>query len=253
MITVVILTKNNSKTLGNTLESVRDFPEVIIYDTGSTDNTLSIASSFPNVTIVSGSLNGFGPTRNEAARHATYDWVLAIDSDEVVSKDLGENILRARLNPFTVYRFRRVNFFLGAKMRSCSGWGKDFVSRLYDKKHYSYSNDQVHEKIACQPQDEKLIKGELLHTPYSEIGDLLKKLHHYSDLFASQSYHFPNVPSGSVLKAVMHASFAFFKSYILKFGFLQGARGYIISCYIAHCCFYKYLKIWEKQFTTKKM
>lgn len=247
MITVVILTKNNAKTLLKTLESVKDFPEVLIYDTGSTDNTLSIAKSFPNVKICEGKLVGFGPTRNQAAELATYDWILALDSDEVISPTLKEIILKTPLKPFTVYRFRRVNFFLGEKMKSCSGWGKDFVNRLYHRKHYSFSNDQVHEKVVCLPQEEKTFPGELYHTPYLEIGDLLKKLQHYSDLFAIQSADYKKLQSVSVIKAVFHAVFAFIKSYIFKLGFMQGARGFIISSYIAHCCFYKYLKVWEKQ------
>lgn len=252
MISIVILTKNNSKTLKATLESVQEFPEVVIYDTGSTDDTLSIASSFPNTKIISGHLNGFGPTRNEAATYASFDWVLALDSDEVVSKDLRNTISKTLLDPLNVYRLKRVNFFLGEKMTSCSGWGKDFVNRLYNQKHYSYSNDQVHEKIVCKSQDEKTLHGELFHTPYTEIGDLLKKMHHYSDLFATQVQHVNNV-NVSVMKASFRAAFAFFKSYFIKLGFLQGSRGFIISVYIAHCCFYKYLKVWEKQITHKKM
>ena len=93
MITVTILTKNNDKTLKAALESVRAFPEVFIWDSGSTDQTLAIAQTFPNVKIHQGPFAGFGPTHNLASNAASNDWILSLDSDEMLSKELRKYLI----------------------------------------------------------------------------------------------------------------------------------------------------------------
>jgi glycosyltransferase involved in cell wall biosynthesis len=88
MISVTILTRNSAETLEATLESVASFPEVILYDTGSSDETLSIGKRFSNVKIVKGEFEGFGRTHNAATASASYDFILSLDSDEVLTPEL---------------------------------------------------------------------------------------------------------------------------------------------------------------------
>src|SRR5689334_4910244 len=109
MITVTVLTKNSQETLSATLESLQKFPEVIIYDSGSTDATLQIAQKFPNTKVISGTFAGFGPTHNTASSLATYDWILSIDSDEVLTPQLADEILSLSFNPKHVYQIDRHN------------------------------------------------------------------------------------------------------------------------------------------------
>ena len=92
MISVTILTKNSAETIAKTLESCRTFPEVLVCDTGSSDETLEIAKHYPNVRIVEKPFRGFGPSHNSAVTEASHDWILSIDSDEVFSKELVEEI-----------------------------------------------------------------------------------------------------------------------------------------------------------------
>ncbi|MBU6447121.1 MAG: glycosyltransferase family 2 protein, partial [Verrucomicrobia bacterium] len=99
MISVCILTKNASATLRETLESVRIFDEVIVLDNGSTDDTLQIAEGFPNVKVHTFPFIGFGPLRNEAAQFAKNDWILVLDSDEVLSPELMAELKGLQLNP----------------------------------------------------------------------------------------------------------------------------------------------------------
>src|SRR5581483_8071175 len=84
VISVTILTKNCAETLTETLESCRSFAEVLILDTGSNDATVEIAKKYPNVKIVQEPFIGFGPTHNRASELASYDWILSIDSDEIL-------------------------------------------------------------------------------------------------------------------------------------------------------------------------
>lgn len=87
-ISVVVLAKNNEKTIENSLKSLLDFDDVVVYDNGSTDETINIAKKFSNVNLIQGEFKGFGWTKNHATSFAKNDWILIIDSDEVVDSEL---------------------------------------------------------------------------------------------------------------------------------------------------------------------
>lgn len=241
MITVCILTKNAQDTLKKTLDSLTQFPEVLILDNGSEDNTLTIAKSYSNVTIHHSPFIGFGPLRNLAATFAKEDWILAIDSDEVVSKELYEEIQALKKDPSKVYAIPRHNYFLGKWIKG-AGWHPEKVVRLYHKEKTSYSDHQVHESVIAKKEAVVSLKAPLLHTPYRSIAELLKKMDLYSTLFAKQNH---KKKRSSMKKAIAHAFFAFFRSYILKKGIFCGKEGLIISFYNAHTTFYKYVKLME--------
>lgn len=241
MISVCILTKNSAATLKTTLDSTMAFPEVVILDNGSTDATLAIAASYPNVRIHSHPFTGFGPLRNRAAELATHDWILALDSDEVLSPPLQAEIGQLALDPQCVYRIPRHNFYNQKRIRGC-GWDPESVSRLYHRKATSFSPTQVHESLLTQNVKVLPLKHPLLHTPYRSLGDFLAKMQHYSTLFAEQH---KNQRSSSLSKAIGHALFAFFKTYFIKRGWMCGSEGFFISSYNAHTAFYKYMKLME--------
>lgn len=244
MISVTILTKNAEKTLEATLKSLVSFKEVIIYDTGSTDRTLEIAGQFTNVKIVQGPFIGFGPTHNEATAAAGHDWILSIDSDEVVQDSLYEEILKLPLDKKTVYEIQRCNHFGKKWIRCCAGWHPDWVKRLYHRRSTLFSHDQVHEKILTEGMKIMRLQGKINHFPYQGIADFLEKMQFYSSLFAQQNYETKDASLG---KAILHGMFAFIKNYFFKKGILGGKEGFIISLYNSHVAYYKYLKLAEKK------
>lgn len=241
MISVTILTKNSKKYLFEVLAAVKNFDEVVVYDTGSTDNTLEIAKQFPNVTIYQKSFCGFGPTHNLASEAARNDWILSIDSDEVVTLEMDEEIAQLQLDPGAVYSFPRHNYFNGKWIKWC-GWYPDRQIRLYNRTKTRFTDAQVHESIIDSGMRKIPLASPLKHYSYESIADFLTKMQLYSDLFAAQN---KGKKSSSPLKAILHGFFAFFKSYILKRGFLGGYEGFVISSYNAHTAFYKYLKLYE--------
>jgi len=242
-ISVTILTKNSSETLEETLKSTIGFSEVLVLDTGSTDNTLEICKRYPHVKVISHDFIGFGPTHNLASSLTSHDWVLSVDSDEVVTPALKEEILSLNLDSSSVYKIRRHNYFNGKRIKGCAGWDPDWVVRLYNKKTTSFTNDQVHEKVLSSNMKLVSFKNPMNHTPYRKISDFLYKMQSYSTLFAQQN---KTRKSSSVGKALLHGWMAFCKSYIFKRGMLQGTEGLIISLYNGHVTFYKYLKLAEK-------
>lgn len=242
MITATILTKNCQDTLGATMLSLQRFPEVLIFDSGSTDSTLKIASGFPNARIIQGVFTGFGQTHNAASSHAAHDWILSIDSDEVLTEELVEEIFRLDLNPNQVYQIDRKNYFNGKWVRWCGGWHPDPVVRLYNRTVTRFTDDAVHEKVIVGRLQLTYLSSPLLHIPYRCMDDFLSKMQIYSSLFAKQN---KGKKHSSLGKAMMHSWFAFIKSYLFKKGFLGGKEGFIISIYNAHTAFYKYLKLME--------
>jgi len=241
MISVHILTKNSAQTLGKTLQSLKAFPEVLVYDTGSTDETLEVACKFPNVKVHSGIMSGFGEVHNKAADLCKYDWILSIDSDEELSHELADEILSLQLNPKCVYAILRDNYFNGKKMRCCAGWHPDWVVRLYNKKETHFSNDAVHEKVVAKDLQTVRLKHTMKHTPYRSMSDFLDKMQKYSTLFAHQHQG----KKASLAKAIGHSLGAFIKNYIFKRGIFGGREGFIISLYNAQTTYYKYLKLAE--------
>ncbi len=237
MISVCILTKNASATLRKTLESVRSFPEVAILDNGSTDDTCAIASTFPNVVIHHSPFIGFGPLRNHLARLASHDWILALDSDEVLSPQLIEELHHLKLDPNLAYLLPRHNYYNNRRIRGC-GWENEAVARLYHRDLARFSESQVHESLQASALQK--LRHPLLHTPYRTTSDFLAKMEHYSTLFAQQNR---GKKKSSLTKAMIHAAYAFFRSYILKRGIFCGSEGFLISLYNANTTFYKYIKL----------
>ncbi len=239
MITVTILTKNSEKTIKETLDSLKNFSEVIVLDSGSTDETLKIAQAYPNVTTHTSPFLGFGPMHNYATKLASNDWVLSVDSDEILSEELIKEIHNLSLDKETVYAIQRHNYFNGKWVKYCGGWHPDIVLRLYNRKTTQFSGDLVHEKVQTKDLIVEKLAHPIKHTPYQEIGDFLYKMQQYSALFAEQNQGM----EASLGQALLHGWGAFLKSYILKRGFLGGKEGFIISLYNSHTAFYKYLRL----------
>lgn len=239
-ISVTILAKNSEKHLREVLNALSAFDEVLIYDNGSTDSTLNIAQQFPNVKIERGAFLGFGPSHNKASSLAKYDWILSIDSDEIVTQELLEEIRSLKLDGRSAYTVPRKNFYNGKWIKGC-GWYPDRVTRLYNRKQTCFSDAQVHESIRIEGMQTIPLDNPLIHYSYDSTEQFLAKMQSYSTLFAQQNAG----KKSSLTKAIVHAWAAFFKSYFIKKGIFDGREGFIISLYNANTAFYKYLKLAE--------
>ena len=239
---MTILTKNSALHLEKVLHALTRFEEVVVYDTGSTDTTCSIASAFDNVRILHGPFIGFGATHNAASAETRYPWVLSIDSDEIVTQQLVDEIYALQLDDSCVYSIARDNYYRGKHIKGC-GWHPDRVVRMYNKMKTEFSNDLVHEKILTKTLLTVHLKHPLIHHPYNSIEDFLRKMQSYTTLFAEQHC---SKKTASFYTAFGHGLAAFLKGYFLKKGFLLGTEGLEISIYNALCAYYKYLKLREK-------
>ncbi len=242
MISVTLMVKDGEKYLAECLESLRRFDEVFLLDTGSTDRTLEIARKFENVKIVERDFMGFGPTKNLAAGLARNDWILNIDSDEVLTADLARALLDLKLDPNTVYQFPRQSYYNGKWIRGC-GWYPDKIIRLYNKTRTAFNDNQVHESVMVKPgMGVAELKLPVKHYPYDSAASLVDKIQFYSTLYAGQNQ---GKIQSSPLKAVTRGGAAFFKGYFLRRGFADGYEGLLIALCQGLTTYFKYIKLYE--------
>lgn len=241
-ISVTILTLNSAKYLAGCLGALAPFDEVVVLDNGSTDATLEIARRFPNVVVHEHPFIGFGPMKNLAVDKASNDWILSIDSDEVVSPELAKEILGLQLDEACVYDVSRANHYHGRLIDGC-GWGNDWVKRLFNRRRVRFNDRMIHEGLeAAEGMTVVSLTGSLKHYAYDNAEQLIQKLQHYSTLWAEER---KGLRSVSPLQAFLSASFAFFKYYVLMNGWRYGYEGLLISISNANGVFYKYIKLYE--------
>jgi len=232
-ISVVIIAKNAEESINETLESLSDFKEVILYLNSSSDQTKSIAENFSNVSIIEGEFIGFGETKNRASSYASNNWILSLDSDEVLNKELIKEInqqdFKQKENLFIL---KRDNYFLGAKTIS-----KDYIVRIYSKEHTEFNDNLVHEKVIVKKNSNQIkLKTSFKHHNITDINQTLTKMIHYTDLGAE------NRKTCFFIIVLAKSFFAFIQTYFLRFYIINGWRGFVIATSNANRRFYKYLK-----------
>ena len=239
-ISCVIIAKNAAATLKNTLDSLSNFNDVVLYNNGSTDSTEDIALNYPNVNLIQGEFIGFGPSKNKAATYAKNNWILSLDADEVLSTEFIENLRQTTLDKDCIYTILRENYYQSTNIKHC--WGKDILARIYPKHQTAFTDKEVHESIITEGFNIQAINGTIKHYPYATISDFIIKLDRYSSLYAKDN---TGKKTSSPLKAIFNAHFAFFKTYVLKRGFLDGYPGLVIAFSHMATTFYKHMKLYE--------
>ena len=247
-ISAIVLVKNNEATLHKTLTSLKAFNDVIVYDNGSTDKSKEITRMFSNVNLIEGEFKGFGWTKNRAASFAKYDWVIIVDSDEVIDSTLLETLQRKVLNKNTVYQLNFKAYYKNIQVKYC-GWNNQKIKRVYNRNITAYNNNDVHEDIITDSLTVELLEGNMEHYSYHSISEFLIKADRYSTLFAKNNV---GKRASSPIKAFLNGVYSFTRTYIFKRGFLDGYIGLIIAYSHMVTNFYKYMKLYELNKELKK-
>lgn len=236
-ISCVIISQNSQETIRETLDSLKSFSDVIIYSNNSTDKTHDIVKEYSNVTLIEGEFLGFGETKNRASSYAKNEWVLSLDSDEVIPPQLLKELTTLPLqDKKEVFSLKRDNYFLDKHIKH-SGWGNDLLVRLYNKEYHHFNKNMVHEHIELQEDTKKSsLKSSFKHNAVTNINQFLQKVMKYSDLASKDK------KSCSVLVVISKSLFAFFKTYFLQLGFLDGWRGLVIAVSNFNGKFFRYMK-----------
>lgn len=236
-LSVILITRNEALNIRDCLESVRWADEIIVIDSGSSDNTVQIAQEFTQHVHVVADWPGFGPQKNRALSHARCDWILSIDADERVTPELRQELQRAmreeRVNGFFVPRLSQ---FCGRFIHHC-GWYPDYVLRLFRRGKGVFSDSLVHETVILQGESGQL-KQPLLHYSYRNRADVRRKIEHYAAASAQQMHE--QGRNVGPLTPALRAAWAFFRTYCLRLGLLDGVAGWHISLMNAATTYRKY-------------
>lgn len=239
MISVIIITKNESLHIRRCLESVSWANEIIVFDSGSKDETVNICKEFtPNVFITD--WPGFGLQKQRALDKASYEWVLSIDADEEISLSLKQEIQTAIKNATANgFEIPRLSSYCGRQIKHGS-WYPDYVLRLFRRSFGKFSNDIVHERILITGITKKL-QHPIFHESYTNHEEVITKLNSYSSLGAEKLYR--SGKKSTLYGAIGRGGWTFFRDYFFRFGFLDGEEGLMLAISNAETTYYKYLKL----------
>lgn len=241
-ISLFIIARNEEDKLGACIESAREIcSEIIVCDSGSTDNTIKVAEKY-GAKVIQHDFTGFADQKNFALDQCTGKWALSLDADEVLTKELAEEIVAipddTDCNGFDIHR---VNFFLGGRMNH-SGLNNEYILRLIRIGSGRYRDVLVHEGLEISGKTERL-KNEMLHYSYADLENYFVKFNKYTSLAARDLK--AKGRKFSLFGTVFRLPFEFIKRYLLKLGFLDGIRGFIWASVSTFYVFVKYIKLWH--------
>jgi glycosyltransferase involved in cell wall biosynthesis len=238
-LSVIIITKNEAANIRDCLKSVTWANEVVVVDAGSTDETVEICKEL-GAHVYEHAWPGFGVQKNRALSYATNDWVFSIDADERVSDALKQEILAAvQSEKYNAYLVPRSSSYCGKFIRH-GGWSPDYVLRLFRKASAHFTNDIIHEKVVSSGKSGKLTKP-IIHYTFRDLEKVLDTVNRYSTAGAAMRHN--RGQSSTLLEAAFRGFWAFFRTYILKLGILDGAEGFMLAVSNAEGTYYKYLKL----------
>ena len=240
-LSVIIITKNEADNIRACLESVAWTDEIVVLDSGSSDDTVNICKELGAQVYTTTDWPGFGAQKNRALSHATGEWVLSLDADERIPPELRNEIVTALQDPHDhdAFRIPRLSSFCGRYMRH-SGWYPDYVTRLFLRGTARFSDDLVHESLIVDGSVGKL-RQSMLHETFHDLEELLTKINQYSTAGARMLRE--RNKTASLKKAVGHAFWAFIRTYILRAGFLDGREGFMLAVSTAESTYYRYVKL----------
>ena len=245
-LSVAIITLNEAHALAACLASVAFADEIVVVDSGSTDDTVRIAQAH-SARVVQQPWLGFGPQKQFAVGAASNDWILALDADERVSPELAAAIQTSLAQPhppYALYRLARANRFMGRVLRHGEGY-PDWCVRLFDRRLANWDDAPVHEAVRATDQHTAIgaLTGDLQHESAESLADYIAKQNRYSTIAAERALREGKRSSG--LQMVASPLLRFVKFYLVRGGFLDGAAGFAHCAIGAFASFLKHVKMWK--------
>jgi glycosyltransferase involved in cell wall biosynthesis len=244
-ITVTIITRNEASRIADAIRSVQSFAaEVIVVDSQSTDQTVSIAENLGAKVLVH-PFEGFGQQKNFAHAQATQEWILNIDADERVNAELVNELRSVFASNPSVNGFYlpRKTWYLGRWVMH-SGWYPNYLLRLSRRKESKWTEPALHESLTVNGATQKL-KSPLEHYSFpSQKSHILKNAEYAA--YAKQSL-VQGAKKPHFYDYTMRPLYKFFDMYVLKLGFLDGMAGFFIAVHSSYALFLRYAYLYEDQ------
>jgi glycosyltransferase involved in cell wall biosynthesis len=243
-LSVTIITLNEAANIKACLASVSWADEVVVVDSGSTDDTAARARA-AGARVIVREWPGYAAQKNFAASQAAHDWILSVDADERVPPALADEIRRTLSGGQLPagYRIPRVTFHLNKWIRT-TDWYPDYQLRLYDRRRARWTSTRVHESVACDTPPGRL-RHDLQHYAYRDLGHHHATMDKYTTLAAEDMYAAGR--RAGWFELACHPLAAFLRNYLLRRGVADGLPGLIISVMNAHYVFLKFAKLWAHE------
>ena len=243
-LSIVIITHNEENRIRPTLEAVKWCDEVIIVDSCSTDKTIDICKEFSNCKVYVQPFLGYGAQKKFAVEKASYDWILSIDADEVVTESLHKEMSELLSRPVIAENgfyipitliFMNRNFRYGSE-------NKSLHLRLFNKNKGNFNTLKLHEGVKLEGFAGKL-NMEILHISYTDIHHYFEKFNEYSSIYKNEALL--KGKNAGMLKPVFRLPVDFIRQYFIRRNFMNGYPGLVWSVFSAFYVFVKYTKLYE--------
>ena len=243
-ISVAIITFNEEQKIERSLTSIKKIAdEIVIIDSFSTDETENICSQYTDL-FFSAKWKGYRKQKQLAVEHCSHDWVLSLDADEVLSKELIRELdiwKNQSDTQISGHYFPRLTFFMGRWMKHTS-WYPDWQLRLFRKSRGEWAGGRVHESVKLFGDTSKF-HNPIEHYSYADINEYLTQMQNFSTLAAAD--YFEAGEKSSPYKLILYPLVEFLKNYFLQRGFQDGFPGLVVSILSSTSVFFKFLKLWE--------
>jgi glycosyltransferase involved in cell wall biosynthesis len=249
-VSAIVVCFNEEDRIADCLESLRWCDEVVVVDSFSTDRTPDICRSYTN-RFIQRPWAGYRDQKAFAHSQTTKDWVLLVDSDERVTPALREEIqasLRRDGGAYVGYALPRLVFYLNRWWRR-GGWYPDYDVRLFRRERVTWGGSDPHEKILVDGKVGRL-KNPLHHFSYRNIDDHIQRINRFTSISSQELQK--EGGHWRLSDALLRPAARFFRSYILKRGFMEGFAGFYVAVTAAIYVFLKYAKLWEIELEERK-
>jgi glycosyltransferase involved in cell wall biosynthesis len=243
-ISAVIITYNEASNIARCIDSLQQVAdEIIVLDSYSSDATETICRE-KKVTFLQKEWQGYSKSKNFANSQATFDFILSVDADEVLSQELKAAIREIKKDKMSDgYMVNRRTNYCGKWIKYC-GWYPDRKLRLWNRYKGSWQGT-IHETVQLQPDSEVgLLQGDLLHYSFNSIADHVITANKFSQIAAEEA-HLKGRSVNFLIDVLINPLFTFIRKYFFQLGILDGYYGYVICRISAFANFLKYTKIRE--------
>jgi glycosyltransferase involved in cell wall biosynthesis len=239
-ISATIVACNEADNLERALHSLACADEIVLVDSGSTDQTPAIAARL-GARVINQPWQGYAAQKNFATGHAQHDWILSLDADEELDAQAQAAIGEWKSSQPAAdgYRFARRARYLGRWILH-SGWYPDYKVRLFNRQKARWEGKYVHESVKVKGRVATM-PGEILHYTCDTLKEHLERIELYTDLAAQEMLE--QGETVNFLKRWFDPLWVFLHTYFFRLGVLDGHQGFLIASMAAHYVRRKYAKV----------
>lgn len=248
-ISAVMVARNEEENIANSLAALQWCDEIIVMDNGSTDATSDIAREYADSVYYDGNDYKTGdPARKKAVEKATGDWILLVDADEIIPKELSDKIRKKVDNGEVDVFFIPIRNYIFGRWIQGAGWWPTRRPRFFRSGfmevgadvHNAMTEDHIKEeaRVIRFPYEPKLA---IYHFSYKDIADFMDRLNRYTTAHAEKR----GPEEFSYIRLFGKPVKELLQRYVLQEGYKLGMRGVMLSFLMALYHFLIYLKLWE--------